>query len=112
MINKVGFGRNIDDLDFKKYENGMELTAKVAADHEDGGFYKYIPEREFMEMQKKGFEDNHDKLLEQNDKLKDKIEKLQAEINHIMQYTVDKLKQFKVNPKVIEQLGFNQYVQT
>lgn len=69
---KVGFGRNVDDFDYKRYENSLDLTSKILAqkDKDNAGFYKYIPERELMELQKKGFEDNHTELIYENEMLR------------------------------------------
>ena len=85
---KVGLGRGVDDVDdYKCYENGIDLTSKLRLEFDDSEtnkFYSYIPEREFMDLQKKGFEDNHTELLYENDMLRACILLTQSEMNNLM----------------------------
>lgn len=108
---KIGFGRNVDDWDYKRYENGMELVSKLKAElqEENGGLYKYIPQREFMEMQKKGFEDNHTELLYENDVLRACIVRLQSELNNYMAYAIEKLREYDVDTKILNHLAFDKF---
>jgi chromosome segregation ATPase len=108
---KIGFGRNVDDWDYKRYENGMELVSKLKVEHEEekGGLYKYIPEHEFMEMQKTGFEDNHTELLYENDVLRACIVRLQSELNNFMAYAIEKLREYDADTKILNHLAFDKF---
>ena len=108
---KVGFGRNVDDFDYKKYENSLDLTSKILAekDENNSGFYKYIPERELMELQKKGFDDNHTELIYENEMLRACIVRLQSELNNFMAYTIDRIREFDVDTKILDHLSFDKF---
>ena len=108
---KVGFGRNIDDFDYKRYENSIDLANKLSFDktEKDGGIYKYIPEREFMDLQKKGFEDNHTELIYENEVLRAWIVRLQSELNNYMAYAIDRLREFDIDTKILNHLAFDKF---
>ena len=60
---KIGFANGADI-----YQNNFQLTNEVK---DEKRFYKYIPEQEYMEMVKLGFEDQHRGLLKEREILKD-----------------------------------------
>lgn len=60
---KIGFANGADI-----YQNNFTLTQQVG---DQSKFYKYIPETEYMEMVKLGFEDQHAKLIKEKEILKD-----------------------------------------
>ncbi len=52
---KIGFANGADC-----YKNMFKITAQL--DDGENRLYKYIPEAELMQMQRQGFEDNHEAL--------------------------------------------------
>lgn len=106
-------GRGVEDMsEYKRYENGITITRNLTheLDNEDGNaFYKYIPEREFMDLQKKGFEDNHTELLYENDMLRACILRLQSELNNFMVDFIQNIRQCDADTKILNHLAFDKF---
>jgi len=102
LINKVGLGRNVDDFDYRKYQNSIEVVQELKQDTEDGSrMYQYIPEREFMDMQKQGFEDNHEELLGENEHLKNYGKIIQSGVNGFIRSISEQIKEMGGDPKIV-----------
>ena len=103
MDKKVGLGRNVDDWDYRKYQNSIELVTKLHHDVDDESkMYQYIPERELIEMQKKGFEDNHAELIEENTDLRKYGKVIQSGVNGFIRIISEKVKELHADPAIID----------
>ena len=103
MDKKVGLGRNVDDWDYRKYQNSIELVTKLHHDVDDESkMYQYIPERELIEMQKKGFEDNHAELIEENTDLRKYGKVIQSGVNGFIRSISEKVKEMHADPAIID----------
>ena len=102
---KVGLGRNVDDWDYRKYENSMEIVSKLQFENTDSNrLYQYIPENELMELQKKGFEDNHSDLIEVNESLRDYNKILQSGVNGFIKAVGHKVKSMNADPEILNMI--------
>jgi hypothetical protein len=100
--------------EYRQYGNSIQSVYKLKdVIGEDGeGFYKFIPERELMDLQKKGFEENHSELLYENDMLRACIILLQSELNNYMAGVVDTLRSLDADTKILNHLAFDKYTMT
>lgn len=96
---KIGFANGADG-----YKNAMSLNATI--DSEENRLYKYIPEAEFMELQTKGFEDNHEELQKEKLILSECINELCQHLNNHMVDTIEKLRQLDKDEKIMSNCHF------
>jgi chromosome segregation ATPase len=107
---KVGLGRNLDDWDYRRYENRIDVVSRITKEAKDeDNQYQYIPERELIDLQKKGFEDNHTELLYENDMLRACIVRLQSELNNFMVEVIENIRELDADTKILNHLAFDKY---
>lgn len=73
------------------YKNAFKLTHKVIDDSGENRLYKFIPEHELMDMQKKGFEDNFETIIQEKEILKECLAEMQSSLNTTMVTLISQL---------------------
>jgi hypothetical protein len=88
--------------------NQFDMTQKVA---NGKSLYKYIPESEYWEMVKIGYEDNHKELVKENEQLKHLLLLLQEELSSVVEKTIKEMKNCnEKDDELFKSIGYNRFI--
>ena len=88
------------------YKNEIRITAPLNSGEQDR-WYRFIPEQELIDMQRKGFEDNFDGIQNEKEVLKSSLLEMQSRLNTIMVDLIQQLRDLDQEKQLLCNLRFD-----
>ena len=88
------------------YKNEIRITAPLNSGEQDR-WYRFIPEQELVDMQRKGFEDNFDGIQNEKEVLKGSLLEMQNRLNTIMVDLIQQLRDLDSEKQLLCNLRFD-----